>query len=68
MWGSTIFPVPLSSVSSFATTNNMSINVYGVDDDKKVNYPLGVSSTFVPDRHVELLLFERNGTQHYNRH
>ena len=34
------FPVPLSSVGSFATTNNMSINVYGVDDDKKVIYPL----------------------------
>ena len=30
------FPVPLSSLGSFATTNNMSINVYGVDDDKKV--------------------------------
>ena len=26
------FPVPLS----FATANNISINVYGVDDDKKV--------------------------------
>ena len=42
----------------------MSINVYGVDDDKKVFYPLRVSSTLVPDRHV-LLLFERNGIQHY---
>ena len=26
------FPVPLSSVGSFATTNKMSINVYGVGD------------------------------------
>ena len=34
------FPAPLSSVGSFATTNNMSINVHGVDDDKKVIYPL----------------------------
>ena len=59
------FPVPLSSVDSFATTNNMSINVYGVDDDKKVVYPLRVSSTLVPDRHVDLLLFERNGIQYY---
>ena len=55
------FPVPLSSVGSFATTNNMSINVYGVDDDKKVIYPFRISSTLVPDRHVDLLLFERNG-------
>ena len=38
----------------------MSIYVYGVDDDKKVTYPLRVSST-----HVDLLLFERNGIQHY---
>ena len=41
------FPVPPTSVGSFATTNNMSINV--VDHDKKVIYPLPVSSTFVPD-------------------
>ena len=36
------FPVLLSSVGSFATANNMSINVYGVDDDTKVIYPLRV--------------------------
>ena len=59
------FPVPFSFVGSFGTTNNMSINVYGVDDDKKVIYPLRVSSTLVPDRHVDLLLIERNGIQHY---
>ena len=33
------FPVPLSSIRSFAATNNLSINVYGVDDDKEVIYP-----------------------------
>ena len=38
---------------------------YGVDDDKKVIYPLRVPSTLVPDRHVDLLLFECNGIQHY---
>ena len=59
------FPVPFSSVGSFARTNNMSINVYGVDDDKKVIYSLRISSTLVPDRHVDLPLFERNGIQHY---
>ena len=52
------FSVPLSSVGSFATTNNMFINVYGVGDDKKVIDPLRVSSTLVPDIHVDLLLFE----------
>ena len=59
------FPVPLSSVGSFATTNDMPINVYDVDDDKNVIYPFRVLSTLLPDRHVDLLLFERNSIQHY---
>ena len=59
------FPVPLYSVGSFAAMNNMYIKVDGVDDDKKVIYPFRVSFTLVPDRHVDLLLFERNGIQHY---
>ena len=59
------FPVPLSSLGSFTNANNMSINVYGVDDDNKAIYLLRVSPAVVPDRHVDLLLFERNGIQHY---
>ena len=57
------FPVSLQAVGSFTLRNNMSINVYGVNDDNEVIYPL--SSTLVPDRHVDLLLFEHNGVQHY---
>ena len=34
------FPVPLSSIGSFATANNLSINIYGIEDGKKVIYPL----------------------------
>ena len=45
-------PVPLSSVGYFASGNNMFINVHGVDDDRKVIYPLRFSSTLVSDRHV----------------
>ena len=52
------FPIPLQSVRPFALRNNMSINVYGVDGNKEVIYPLRVSSTLAPDRHVNLLLFE----------
>ena len=33
------FPAPLQAVGPFALRNNMSINVYGVDDDKEVIYP-----------------------------
>ena len=39
-WESISFSVPLSTVGSFALRNNMSINVYGVDDDNEVIYPL----------------------------
>ena len=64
-FSSLYFHAPLSSVGSSATTDNMSINVYGVYDDKKVIYPLRVSSTLFPDRRVDLPLFERNGIQHH---
>ena len=59
------FPTPLQSVGPFALRNNMSINGYGVDDGNKVIYPLRVSSTLVPGGHVDLLLLERDGVQHY---
>ena len=36
-----------------------------MDDNNEVIYPLRVSSTRIPNRHVDLLLFERDGVQHY---
>ena len=61
MWVNTIshFTVSLSSVGYFAAANGMYINVYNVDDDKLVIYPLHVSSALVADRYVDLLLFVR---------
>ena len=59
------FPVFLKAVGSFALRNNISINVYRVDDDNEVIYALRVLSTLVPDRHMDLLLFERDGVHHY---
>ena len=38
-------------LNMFVSANSMSIDVYRVDDDKKVIYPLCVSSTLVTDRH-----------------
>ena len=58
-------PAPLQAVGPFALRNNMSINVYGRDYDNEVIYPPRVSSTLVPDRHVDMLLFEHDGLQHY---
>ena len=65
-FSSLCFPVPLSSVASFSTKNNLSINVYGVADEKKVIYPLRVTDAVVPERHVDLLLHELGGIQHYS--
>ena len=45
------FPTPIQSIGLFALRKNMSINVYGVYDDKEVIYPICVSSTLVPDRY-----------------
>ena len=63
-FSSLTFPVPLSSVASFAVKNNISINVYGAEDGQKVIYPLRVSDVVVPDRHVDLLLNELGEIQH----
>ena len=60
------FPVSLSSIASFSAKNNLSINVYDVEDEKKVMYPLRVTEAVVADRHVYLLLHERNGVHHYS--
>ena len=60
------FPVTLSVIGSFPVKNNLSINVYGVEDEKKVIYPLRVTEAVIPDRHVDLLLHEHNGVQHYS--
>ena len=62
------FVLSVQAIGCFALRNNMSINVYGVDDDNKMIYPIHVSSTLMPDRHVDLLLFECDGVHHYHHH
>ena len=51
------FPVTISSIGSFTTKNILSTNVHGVENDEKEIYPLRVSQTVVPDRHVDLVLY-----------
>ena len=65
-FSSLCFPVPLSSIASFATKNNLSINVYGVADEKKVIHPLRVTDAVIPERYVDLLLHELGDIQHYS--
>ena len=43
-----------STIAGVNVGNNLSINVYGIEDDKKVIYP-----------YLDLLLYECNGIQHY---
>ena len=64
-FSSLTFPVPLSAVASFAAKNDISINVYGIEDGRKVIYPLRVSDP-VPGKHVDLLLHELGEIQHYS--
>ena len=53
-WVSMIFLLCIFSslfVGSVALRSNMSINIYGVDDDNEVIYPIRVSFTLVPALH-----------------
>ena len=65
-FSSLTFPVPLSSIASFAAKNHISINVYGVGEGKRVIFSLHVSDVVVPVRHVDLLLHEMGEIQHYS--
>ena len=65
-FSSLTFPVPLSSMVSSAVKNNISINVYGIENGQKMIYPLRVSDVVVPDSHVDLLLHELGEIQQYS--
>ena len=65
-FSSLCLPVPLFPIASFAVKNNLSINVYGAEDEKKVIYPLRDTDVVVADRHVDLLLHELGGIRHYS--
>ena len=60
------FPVPLSAVTPFAMKNGISINVYAVEDGKRVIFPLCVTDAPVEGKHVDLLMHEVNEIQHYS--
>ena len=63
-FSSLTFPVPLSSVAPFAAGNGISINVYAVEDRKRVIFPLCVTDATVDGKHVDL--HEMGGIQHYS--
>ena len=59
------FPVPLSAVTPFAKRNGISINIFAVEDQKKVIFHLCVTAKPVEGKHVDLLMHEANEIQHY---
>ena len=73
------YPVPLKDIATFANRNNVSINVYGCTNYKDRSnenieptnsrnsiHPLKVCSKVIEGRHVNLLLTEKDGQQHYS--
>ena len=63
------FPVSLNQIRIFENKNNVSVNVYGIEeDDYEENpyiYPLKVTQSEQAN-HVNLLLTEKNGVKHYS--
>ena len=63
------FPVSLNQIKIFENKNNVSINVYGVEDSKEGGdgciYPLKVVQC-EKEKHANLLLTEQNGQMHYS--
>ena len=66
-FSSLFFPVPLSAVTPFAKRNGISINVYAVEDGKRVIFPLCDTDKPVEGKHVDLLMYEANEIQHYSQ-
>ena len=64
------FPVAIKDIIKFETRNKISINVYGLENSLTSNtgtiYPLKVCKNEVINRHVNLLMTERNGISHYS--
>ena len=60
------YPVHLSSITAFAAKNGISINVYDVDDGKRVVFPLCVTDASIDGKRVDLLMHESKEIQHYS--
>lgn len=59
------FPMPLKDISLFEKLNNISVNVYGIDEEcKQIVGPLYYTSS-KKEHHVNLLFLEDDGKTHY---
>ena len=60
------YPVPLSSITPFAVKNGISINVYAVEDGKRIIFPLCITDKPVEGKYVDLLMHKSHEIQHYS--
>ena len=68
------FPVKITDISKFERKNNISVNVYGVDETQDTEddeneryfiYPIKVTEKEIENRHVNLLVIETTDGYHY---
>jgi hypothetical protein len=57
------YPVKLNDIDKFERQNNISVNVFGIEDGKLI-YPLKITKQLYPT-HVNLLLIQQGQTTHY---
>ena len=57
------FPTPISQIKKFERINNVSVNIYSLND-KQVIFPLYICN-IERIEHFDLFLFNYKGTSHY---
>ncbi|CAF2099008.1 unnamed protein product, partial [Rotaria magnacalcarata] len=62
-WKGIEFPTELKHISKFENNNNISVNVYGLDEKLEI-YPLRITK-LKKDKHVDLLLISHDENNHY---
>ncbi|KAE9521636.1 hypothetical protein AGLY_017932 [Aphis glycines] len=58
------FPTPITQLKKFEKINNVSINIYSLDDNNVI-YPLRITNIEKKKNHFDLFLFGDNNTAHY---
>ena len=58
------YPLKVVDISKFENLNNISINIFGLDDDQKV-FPVRISTLNNARHHADLLYYAKEETSHY---
>lgn len=65
-WTGISFPTNLNEIKGFEKRNNVSVNLYSINERNKI-YPMRISNIINPDRHHDLLyLKSENGKGHFS--